>query len=132
MLVLVPRLRGAARRRHAQGRPCRRRAEPLGVAMLKDSTQGTQFSILRGRAFKRAHASGLQKAVTKGWSPRFVLFDGARGDLFYWKEQPTAEWVEKKRGEECVGATRVNLARARLAEATEGPAPRPVALAPAP
>jgi hypothetical protein len=90
----------------------------VAAVLLRDAQ--SQFQLVRGKCFKRAHATGFQKAVTKSWSPRFFIFDCQKCDLFYWKEQPTAEFIEANGDQEHHKATRVVLTRARLQEPSAG------------
>lgn len=86
--------------------------------ILKDST--SQFELMRGKLFKKAHATGIQAAVTKSWSSRFFIFDCQNCDLFYWKDEPTAEFIEANAEQENLKATRVAMPKAQLQEPTKG------------
>jgi hypothetical protein len=78
----------------------------------------TQFQVLKGKFTKKAHASGMRSAVTKVWSDRFFIFDYSNGDLFYWKDQPTAEFCKSNSDQEHFKGTRVVLARAKFTAAS--------------
>ena len=75
---------------------------------------------MRGKLFKKAHATGIQAAVTKSWSSRFFIFDCQNCDLFYWKDEPTAEFIEANAEQENLKATRVAMPKAQLQEPTKG------------
>lgn len=80
----------------------------------------TQFQVLKGKLSKKAHASGVKASVTKAWSERYFIFDYSNGDLFYWKEQPTAEFCKSNGDAEHYKGTRCVLARAKLLAASAG------------
>ena len=94
------------------------RAENLAPVMLRSGD--SQFQVLKGKLSKKAHASGVKASVTKSWSERFFIFDYSNGDLFYWKEQPTAEFCKSNSDAEHYKGTRCVLARAKLLAASAG------------
>lgn len=75
---------------------------------------------MSGKFYKKAHSTGIQAAVTKSWSSRFFIFDVANCDLFYWKDEPTAEFIEANAEQEYIKATRVAMPKSRLEQPTKG------------
>eukprot|EP00892_Ulva_mutabilis_P006763 jgi/Ulvmu1/4459/UM002_0184.1 len=92
--------------------------DSVSAVVLREAATQSQFTLVRGKCFKRARATGFQKAVTKSWSGRHFIFDCGRCDMFYWKEQPTAAFIEAAADAEHHKATRVVMTRAKIAEPT--------------
>lgn len=95
-------------------------AESVSQVVLREAATQASFTLIRGKCFKRARATGFQKAVTKSWSGRHFIFDCGRRELFYWKEQPTASFIEANADAEHYKATRVVMTRAKLMEPNAG------------
>ena len=100
-----------------------RHAEPVRLIALR-SGDGNSLKVMCGKMSKRAHATGIRNAVTKSWSERHFIFEFEGGDLFYWKEQPTQEYVKSNQDQEHFKGTRVVLTRARLTTPSAGASAR--------